>query len=447
MASLRRRLLAWLLPPLLIVGAVAAGGAYVFTERRLTAAYDQDLGDIARALVPYLRLSNGVVQLDFTPQADAVLRADSADQIFYAVIDAHGRVVTGDRALPAPPAFSGPGPHFWDGLRHGEPIRAVALRSNLEGAPVVVMAAETTTKRERAARDAMLSAIAPVLLLSMAAVGAVIFAVRRGLGPVEKLREELQARSHMDLRSVDEGNAVDELRPLVHELNGMLARLQSAQHTQARFIANAAHQLRTPIAGLVTQLDLARSGDGRETHLEQARLGAARLARLARQILSLAAADPISNPGEKDKDEDTDLAEIVKSHADAWLRPAAAHDVEIEFDLAEARVRGNALLIGELASNLVDNAARYGAKLVEVATRRSGNRSILEVVDDGPGIAPTERAHIFERFRRLHDATTEGSGLGLAIVHEIAQRHRATIEVNEGLGGTGTRVSVSFPRA
>ena len=443
MASLRQRLLAWLLPPLLVVGAVAAFGAYVFMERRLTAAYDQDLGDIARTLVPYLRTSeDGGILLDFTPQADAVLRADSADQIYYAVIDAKGRFATGDAALPLPPPFAGPGPYFWDGIRHGEAIRTVALRSSLEGSPVIVLAAETTVKRERAARDAMLSAITPVLLLSIAAIAAVIFGVRRGLGPVEQLREQLQARSHVDLRPVKESEAMEELRPLVQELNGMLARLQAAQDTQVRFIANAAHQLRTPIAGLVTQLDLARSGNDRK-HLEQAREAAARLARLARQILSLAAADPISNPAHKD--EDSDLAAIVKSHADQWLRSATPRDVELEFELEPAKVRGSSLLIGELATNLVDNASRYGASTVRISTKRANGRSVLEVADNGPGIPPSERAHIFERFTRLDKESTEGSGLGLAIVSEIAQRHHATVALTDGLGGAGTRIEVAFP--
>jgi two-component system sensor histidine kinase TctE len=446
MKSLRQRLLAWLLPPVIVVGVVAAGGAYVFMERRLTAAYDLDLGDIARALVPYLRSSDGAISLDFNPQAEAVLRADSTDQIFYAVIDSRGRVATGDTALPTPPSNSGATPRFWDGLRQGRAIRAVALRTMVEGAPVIVIAAETTIKRESAERDAMVSAIAPVTLLSIAAIAAVIFGVRRGLGPVEKLREEVQARSHVDLRPIDEDNAVDELRPLVHELNEMFSRLQAAQHTQARFIANAAHQLRTPIAGLVTQLDLVGSDSaGQQTHLAHAREGAARLARLARQVLSLAAADPIANPGESDAS--CDLAEIVKSHAGEWLRAATPRKVEMEFDLSPASVRGNALLIGELASNLVDNAARYGAKTVRIATRLCGDRAILEVADDGPGIAPAERAHIFERFRRLDNESTEGSGLGLAIVSEIAERHRAAVEVTEGPDLIGTRVAVSFPVA
>lgn len=446
MKSLRLRLLAWLLLPLVIVGATAATGAYVFMEGRLTSAYDLDLGDIARALVPYVRVRDGKLALELTEAADAVLRADSTDHIYYVVRDGEGQVIAGDSHLKPPPRLPGEELLFWNDVLDGRPIRAVALEAATGGMPVSVVAAETTFKREHASYDAKLSAIAPAALLSVAAIIAVVFGVRRGLGPLELLREELQSRSHVDLRAVEEGRVVKELQPLVHELNSMLDRLREAQNTQSRFIANAAHQLRTPIAGLVTQLDLARrdASHGADTaHLDSAREGAARLARLAQQVLSLAAADPISNPVVRA--ERGDLAEIVKGQADAWVRAATTRGVEVEFDLAPAPIQGDPVLLGELAANLVDNATRYGASYVLVGTRRSGDRSILEVVDDGPGIPPAERMRIFERFHRLDKQATEGSGLGLAIVHEIAQRHGATIEVDDAPSGRGTRIRVSFP--
>ncbi len=272
-----------------------------------------------------------------------------------------------------------------------------------------------------------------------------IFGVRRGLGPLELLREELQSRSHVDLRPVQDNHVVDELKPLVRELNSMLARLKDAQGTQARFIANAAHQLRTPIAGLITQLDLARreGGSEREIHFAQAREGAQRLARLAQQVLSLAAADPVSNPVRRA--EPADLAEVVKGHADAWVRTAAVRHVDLEFDLAPAPFVGDPVLVGELTANLVDNATRYGAKYVLVGTRREGKLSVLEVVDDGPGIPKAERERIFERFHRMDRQDAGGSGLGLAIVREIAQRHDAVIAVDDGPSGRGVRIGVSFP--
>jgi two-component system sensor histidine kinase TctE len=321
----------------------------------------------------------------------------------------------------------------------------VALEAAVGGMPVSVVAAETTFKRERAYRDALLSEIAPTALLSIATFVAVVFGVRRGLGPLELLREEVQSRSHVDLRPVQDNHVVEELKPLVRELNSMLARLKEAQSTQARFIANAAHQLRTPIAGLITQLDLARreGGSEREAHFAQAREGAQRLARLAQQVLSLAAADPISNPLRRS--EPADLSDIVKAHADAWVRAAAARHVDLEFDLAPAPMEGDPVLVGELAANLVDNATRYGAKYVLVGTRREGARSVLEVVDDGPGIPKAERERIFERFHRMDRQDAGGSGLGLAIVREIAQRHDATIAVDDGPTGRGVRIGVSFP--
>jgi len=445
MKSLRLRLLAWLLPPLLVVAVVAAGGAYTFLERRLNAAYDHDLGDIARALIPYIRDDNGRLFIDFTPQAEAVLRADSVDQIYYCVLDPAGKLIAGDRTMPAADPQPALEPRFWDSARHGERVRAVVLDSLAVGKPVRVIAAETTRKRMRASRDAMLSAIVPAVLLLIAAVAGIVLGVGRGLRPLDTMRDALQARSSVDLRPL--GEPVDaELRPLVGALNGMLARLDDAQQRQARFIANAAHQLRTPIAGVITQLDLAKgSGGDRDAHLDHARQGTARLARLAQQILSLAAADPLSNPGAPE--ERCDLAQIVTSRADEWLRMAHSRSVEVEFELEPAEIMGNALLVGELATNLVHNAARYGAQTVTVATRPAADRSILEVTDDGPGIAREARERVFERFSRLQSQSTEGSGLGLAIVSEIAQRHRATVHLEEGPGARGTRVTISFPRS
>jgi len=445
MESLRLRLLAWLFVPLVIVGATAATGAYYFMERRLTQAYDLDLGDIARALVPYVKVHDGHLALELTQMADAILRADSTDHIYYMVRDGDGVVVAGDPHLKPPPQLPGETMLYWDDTLDGRPIRAVALEAAVGGMPVSVIAAETTFKREHAYRDALLSEIAPTALLSIATFVAVIFGVRRGLGPLELLREELQSRSHVDLRPVQDNHVVDELKPLVRELNSMLARLKDAQGTQARFIANAAHQLRTPIAGLITQLDLARREGGaeREMHFAQAREGAQRLARLAQQVLSLAAADPVSNPVRRS--EPADLADVVKGHADAWVRTAAARHVDLEFDLAPAPIEGDPVLVGELAANLVDNATRYGAKYVLVGTRREGKSSVLEVVDNGPGIPKAERERIFERFHRMDHQAAGGSGLGLAIVREIAQRHDAAIAVEDGPTGRGVRISVSFP--
>jgi two-component system sensor histidine kinase TctE len=430
------------MPPLLGVGLVASLAGYFFMTRQLTEAYDRDLGDIARAVVPYIENREGRIGVAFTAQADAVLRADSSERIYYAVLDEKGRHLAGDSGLPAVAAFEGSGPVFWHAAMGERRLRMAALRANAQGVPVIVLAAETTVKRDGAARDALLSIIGPVVLLAFAMLVAIDAGVRRGLLPLDRLRRELQARSHMHLQPVGEATVADELKPLVHELNEMLSRLEAAQQTQTRFIANAAHQLRTPIAALVTQLDLARADVSTE-HIEKAQAAAARLARLAQQILSLAAADPVSNPGAPAAP--CDLAAIVEERASDWLRAARPRGVEIEFDLATAPIEGNAVLVGELATNLVDNALRYGARVVKVATARRGDRSIVEVTDDGPGIAPAERTRVFDRFHRVDHAVGEGSGLGLSIVREIAQRHRATVELGPASARGGTRIGVVFP--
>jgi len=442
MKSLRARLVVWLLLPLAFVGIVAEGIAYVSMHDRLTTAYDQDLGDIARALVPFLERKDNHIVLTFTPQADAVLRSDSSERIFYAVLDSRGELLAGDPGLPAPPSFE-EGPIFWDASIPKRRLRMTALHTIVGGAGLTVVAAETTGRRDAAARDALLSTIAPVVALLAATLAAILIGVRRGLVPIELLRAELRARSHLDLRPVGEHAVAAELQPLVRALNDMLRRLDEAQHVQTRFIADAAHQLRTPIAGLVTQLDLAvKDATARDAHLEQAREAARRLARLAQQILSLAAADPASNP--EAPRETCDLANIVENQADVWIRAATPRGVEIEFDLSRAPIMGNPVLVGELATNLVDNAARYGARTVKIATRRWGDKSLIEVTDDGPGIPPAQRDRVFDRFTR-GDANGEGSGLGLAIVREIAERHGATIEMTDGPERIGTRVGILFP--
>jgi two-component system sensor histidine kinase TctE len=285
MKSLRARLVVWLLLPLAFVGIVAEGIAYVSMHDRLTTAYDQDLGDIARALVPFLERKDNHIVLTFTPQADAVLRSDSSERIFYAVLDSRGELLAGDPGLPAPPSFE-EGPIFWDASIPKRRLRMTALHTIVGGAGLTVVAAETTGRRDAAARDALLSTIAPVVALLAATLAAILIGVRRGLVPIELLRAELRARSHLDLRPVGEHAVAAELQPLVRALNDMLRRLDEAQHVQTRFIADAAHQLRTPIAGLVTQLDLAvKDATARDAHLEQAREAARRLARLAQQIL------------------------------------------------------------------------------------------------------------------------------------------------------------------
>jgi len=240
MRSLRARLILWLMPPLLAVGLIAAGAAYVFMTQRLTEAYDQDLGDIARAVAPYLENRNGTIALAFTPQADAVLRADSSERIYYAVLDERGVPLAGDAGLPEPPQFAGDGPVFWDATMRKRAIRMTALHATVQGIPVTIVAAETTTKRDIAARDAALSALGPVIVLSAATLLAIIVGVRRGLLPLERTAQKsaenlltgIEASKQRGLARVLVGLSIRHLGPTaaqaVARALGTLERVEAA---------------------------------------------------------------------------------------------------------------------------------------------------------------------------------------------------------------------------
>ncbi|QJR09570.1 Swarming motility regulation sensor protein RssA [Usitatibacter rugosus] len=430
---------------MVVVLALAAAGSYQLLHEHQTASFDEDLADVATATVIHVGLQDGTPALLAPTQSETILRSDAETRMYFALFGSDGRLIAGDPALRVPPAHVNPGPHFWYANVAGKTVRATSRQVSVGGGPVTLAVAETMSKRERAQLEALLSVIAPTMLLCVLAAVMVLYGVKRGLAPLEHLREEIQARSYQDLSPISDADVAEELKPVLRELNNMLGRLGEAQRTQVRFVANAAHQLRTPIAGLLAQLDLVRAGTEveRAAHLGQARSSAERLARLAQQLLSLASADPASNPEVEQRA--CDLSDIVRDRADSWLRATTQRGVEVEFDLDVAPIRGNPMLLGELATNLVDNASRYGARNVRIATRHWGRSSLLEVTDDGPGIPEAERGRIFERFYRLDNESTEGSGLGLAIVREIAQRHGASVELSERPGESGTRVGVMFP--
>jgi two-component system sensor histidine kinase TctE len=309
-----------------------------------------------------------------------------------------------------------------------------------------VLVAETTNKRVRAAREFLLTSMLPGLLIALATLVIVWFGVKRGLWPLARLSEELKARSPRDLRPIDAAAAPEETRALVSALNGLLEELAQAARNQQRFLANAAHQLRTPLAGLQAHTELALAQPIPEScrvHLEQVHQATIRTARLANQLLALARAEP----GGRGSASDVNLRSVVEGEADAWVHQALARDVDLGFELDTAPVKGDALLLREALANLVHNAIQYSTRggRVTVRTGQRGGESFAEVEDDGPGIAPQERERVLERFYRVPGTPGTGSGLGLAIVREIAGGHGARIELAEGAGARGCRVALTFP--
>jgi two-component system sensor histidine kinase TctE len=437
-----------LVVPLTLV-LVASGIATSTSALRLaTDAYDRSLLDPALAIAARLREGAAGVEIDLPASALDFLRVDSSDRVFFSVSRGGQRVAGND--LPEPPVEVGSdAPLFYDARYQGEPVRVAALTVPLPAGPTLIQAAETRVKRDRLARQVLITHVAMELLILTVALTAVWIGVRRGLAPVEKLRAEMATRSPRDLRPLPESEAPDEVQPLVRELNQLLRRLAESNVLQQQFVADAAHQLRTPLAALQAQVEAAR-GDSLPPRLantvEQLYAATRRAAHLARQLLTLASVDPSAERPYSPVS--TDLAGLMQRDLSAWIAQADANGIDLGFELEPAPVLAEAALIEELAACLVDNALKYTTYggFVTLRTGQREGRSFLEVQDNGPGIPADERERVFERFHRGKGAAVPGAGLGLAIAREIAHRHGTSIELSTPANG-GTRVTIYFRAA
>jgi two-component system sensor histidine kinase TctE len=300
-------------------------------------------------------------------------------------------------------------------------------------------------KRTRATRDIWLQSLFPDFLIALATLVIVWFGVKRGLQPLARLSDEIKSRSAGDLRPIDAAGAPEETRPLVGALNGLLTEVSAASLKQQRFLADAAHQLRTPLAGLRAHAELALAQplpEASRAQVEQVHQATVRTARLANQLLALARAEP----GARSATAPLDLKSLAEGEAENWVRQSRGRDIDLGFELEVARVEGDAFLLREALSNLVHNAVEYSPRggRVTVRTGRRNGHAFLEVEDDGPGIPPAERSRVLERFYRMPGTPGTGSGLGLAIVREIVVSHGADLAIAESAAG-GCRVGITFP--
>jgi two-component system sensor histidine kinase TctE len=345
---------------------------------------------------------------------------------------------------------------YYDEEYRGRLIRAVAVRvpvqpGSARGA-VMIHVAERITVRNDSARQLIAGMALPQAVLIIAATLAVWYGVGRGLRPLASLRAEIESRSHRDLSAVSEAQAPRELQPLIRAMNDLLARLSAVLGAQQRFIADAAHQLRTPLAGIKTQTELAlRNSPSHEVEatLRQLHTATEQTTRLVNQLLSLARAEP----GAKHQHaiEPLDLAALARECTMEWVPRALERDIDLGFDGSEAAVTidGDAFLLKEMLNNVLDNALRYTQRGGQVTVRVVPENGLarLSVEDTGPGIPERERERVFERFYRVLGTGSDGCGLGLAIVREIAHGHGAGITLGSGPHGVGTSVQIAFPRS
>ena len=446
--TLRSKLLHWLLVPLCLVLVVDVIGSYVAVRAIVRSIYGGELAEIARELVLHVRVDGSRTGFDLSSEAERTLLLDEYDEVYYAVHGASGRLIAGRGDLPFfPPA--GGALAFADATYAGTPVRIAVLPHAVGGRPVMIEVAETTSKRTRLARMLLLGVALPQVGLILLAALLVWLGVARGLAPLEHLRRAVAARSHLDMSALDPHGIPAEVHPLIVAINDLMRRLAGVLDFQARFIADTAHQLRTPVAGLKAHIEVAL----REKTLSQTRAALAhlytsaeRLSRLVAQLLSLARNEPHSARTENFAR--LDFNKLAFDTTTEWVAQAYARKIDLGFEGAEREVPvwGDATRLAELINNLVDNAIRYTPPGGRVTVRvRAEPEPQLVVSDDGPRIPVEERERVFERFHRLLGTRAEGSGLGLAIVRDIAALHRARIDLLDDVDGVGNTFIVSFP--
>lgn len=349
-----------LLPPVFLFILASAVLPYMLALQPAEEAFDRALGDGAYAIATMI-FSTPPDKVVVDRQAEGAIRTDSLDQILFSVSGPNGVLLAGDSALTTavrPPLA--PNPWIHTDTSGAEPLRMFSLVAPCGGARCDIRIAETLHKRDALRRAALLSALVPELLLSVFMVLFVYFGVRRALAPLQSYTSNLLQVEESGWRMLDPGEAVQEVRPLILALNRAASRLRSAADSQQRFLSTAAHQLRTPLAGLKGAADLARlshNPDQVKYLLGQLSHSADRVARLASQLLALARSEPhVQNPEQRRA---CDLAELAQDLIEEAVRQAAASDIDIGFELTAAPLQGHPLLLRELIANLVDNAIRY----------------------------------------------------------------------------------------
>lgn len=453
-SSLRAGLLVRLGSAMVLLLAIDGLIAYFTALHFATLVYDRWLTDSARALAQTLRTGTGRVQIELPLVAQQIVQFDEIDRTWFRVSSRREGFIAGDRELPYDPAHNG-GPSLRFAQVHGAPVRQVTTHIAPPGAggdEVTISVAETLLKRNALTREILLGMAAPQGILLAIGLLLAWLGVALGLKPLTDLASRMEARDPNSLASVPETGLPREAQPLVQQLNGLLRRVENVVRAQNRFLADAAHQLRTPLAAVLLHAEQAeRAADPASERAAFAALHRSidRAARLSGQLLALARTDPEATvPGSFGP---LDLAALARRVGEDWVPRALTRNIDFGLVVPDAPVtiRGNAQLLEELLSNLIDNALRYGPTggRVTVSVEARGPGATLSVQDEGPGIPAAERARIFERFYRVADATGEGCGLGLAIVEEIARRHDAQVEVGAGQQGQGARFSVRFPRA
>lgn len=450
--SLRSGLTLRVLAVALLLLVLDGISCYALAAHFANLAYDRWLIDDAGSLTQALRVEDGRVNVLLPSEAVAIFKFDNYDQTSYRISTAAGRVLANDGNLPDLPPGPDGKPRLTSMTIAGVPLRVVTIEAKVSGTGEVVrlVVGETVNKRATLLSEILLEMALPQLGLLLGALLFVRFAVDRGLRPLTVVTAAIEKRGQELLTPVSEAGLPLEARILVTRINELLGRLEQTITAQRRFVSDAAHQLRTPLAALSLHAETAQrslDAESRNLALRGLQTSVGRAGRITQQLLALARSGPEAAATR------TlvllDLAVLARSAGETWIGPALARRMDFGFVAPghAVMVLGHAGLLEELINNLIDNALRYcpqGSSVTLSVSARPAPE--LTLTDDGPGIPEAERERVFERFHRGANVETEGCGLGLAIVREIATVHGASVHVEAGRGGRGTRIVVRFPR-
>ncbi|KVL36138.1 histidine kinase [Burkholderia territorii] len=456
--NLRTQVALWLLLPLLGLLALDSWLTYQRAMSAAHVAFDRTLSSSLKSIREGVRLNDGEIEVDLPYLALEMFESGDGGKIYYLIREDNGRTITGypDLPLPLPP---GDGALFvtryYNVVYRGEQLRMAALRVPVHDVPsaqtriVWVMVGETIEGRQALAREILVGSLLQEGLLVVLALGIVWLGVGRGLRPLNRLSAKVAARTEADPTPLDTGGMPSELAPLVDSINQYIGRTQQMQLARRRFFADAAHQLKTPLAAVQAGVELALRPDEQprvNVHLRRVNGAVRQAAKIVQQLLSLSRLD--SDSGHAVAHQTAALHRLARSVTLDWSPVARARDIDLGFEHeADVDVLGQPDLLGEMIGNLIDNAIRYSGDraVITVRVSRDGEHARLDVIDNGPGIPEAERDAVFERFHRgSKTQTVEGTGLGLSIVREIARVHHGSVTLADAAGG-GLVVTVMLP--
>lgn len=445
--SLRRRLLQWLLWPLVFLLLLGSAIAYLFALHAAMNAYDLGLLDNAIDLSKQVEVHQDKLVINLPLAAQQMLQANNEDYVAYAAWDDTGRLFSGTPKLLDPGVLPAGENHLFRDIEvNGEANREVLLHGKSGGKDFYIAVSQTMHGRDKLTNGILAGILLPETLLALVSIAAILLGVRRGLSPVQLLREEITSRSPTDLRPIEETSAPAELAPIIHGINELLEKLAASFASHRRFIADAAHQLRTPLASLSCQIEVGLEKTPQDVNELLHRLLATtqRTTHLSNQLLSLARLEHTEQAIYEIAT--VDLRQILLDTSADFVTLAARKGVELDFDMQPCHVQGSPLMLRELLANLLDNAVRYtpAGGRVAVSLQSHGENVVLTVEDNGPGVTRNELEKLGIPFHRLSSGQPEGCGLGLAIVREIARLHDAEVCFGQGAEGHGLKVCIKF---